>query len=80
MTEQPNSEGSDRKCKTCFYCKKYEVPNLERHLLSNRRILPETFLAEVLPETDIYYKCHIQGPPTKVHPEYDWCYQWRLKE
>jgi hypothetical protein len=50
------------------------VPNLERHLLCFSEV------KELLPETDIFYKCHIQGPPAKVNPKYDWCYQWRLKE
>jgi hypothetical protein len=70
----PNPEDPDRKCKTCFYCEKYEVPNLQRHLLSFSEF------KELLPETDIFYKCHIQGPPANVNPKYDWCYQWRLKE
>ena len=70
----PNPEGQDRKCKTCFYCEKWEVPNFARHLLDFSHQYKE-----ILPETDIYYKCHIQGPPANVHPEYDWCYQWRQK-
>jgi hypothetical protein len=63
----------NRKCETCFYCEKYEVPCFEKSLLSNYA------LSELLPDTEIYYKCHIQGKPEKVHPESDWCYQWRLK-
>jgi hypothetical protein len=70
----PNPEFTDRKCKTCFYCEKYEVPNPRRVMLCNYQV------KEFLPETNIFYKCHIQGPPAKVNKEYDWCYQWRLKE
>ena len=73
MTET-NPEVPDRKCKTCFYCEKYEVPNFHRDMLCNSQF------KELLPETNIFYKCHIQGLPAKVNPKYDWCYQWRLKE
>jgi hypothetical protein len=62
----------NRKCETCFYCEKYEVPNYERELVSN------ALYKGLLPETVTFHKCHIQGKPEKVHPESDWCYQWKL--
>jgi hypothetical protein len=62
----------NRKCETCFYCEKYEVLNFERELVSN------ALYKGLLPETVTFHKCHIQGKPEKVHPESDWCYQWKL--
>jgi hypothetical protein len=63
----------DRKCETCFYCEKHELPNFDKQMLGNH------VFKQFLPDTYIVYKCHIQGPPVKVNLKYDWCHQWELK-
>jgi hypothetical protein len=63
-----------KSCKTCYFCEKYEVPNAAKNLISNFEY------KDLLPDTIIFYKCHIQGPPQKVNIKTDWCYKWVIKD
>jgi len=63
-------------CGTCEYSRTVEVYDPVVGAMKNKFSPMPGINVEKLIRHNIT-KCYIQGPPQKVNPDEDWCYQWK---